>query len=135
MCLPAILAGEGLNFLSPLPQAVAAAAQAGLLQQQAELERKAAELEKKERELQSSAASINREYRFQQHRGSGVPGALGWPGFGEGAAVVGATRLFSGPSEPSQHRTCHPTADRVGKELREHPLWWVSALSTCLWLL
>lgn len=47
--------------LSPL-QAVAAAAQAGLLQQQAELERKAAELEKKERELQSHAASIDREY-------------------------------------------------------------------------
>ncbi|NXX73963.1 SCAM2 protein, partial [Urocolius indicus] len=43
----------------PTPQAVAAAAQAGLLQQQAELERKAAELEKKERELQSNAASIN----------------------------------------------------------------------------
>ena len=41
---------------------MAAAAQAGLLQQQAELERKAAELEKKERELQSNAASINREY-------------------------------------------------------------------------
>ncbi|NXS05218.1 SCAM2 protein, partial [Oxylabes madagascariensis] len=41
------------------PQAVAAAAQAGLLQQQAELERKAAELEKKERELQSHAASID----------------------------------------------------------------------------
>uniref|UniRef100_A0A8C0AQW4 Secretory carrier-associated membrane protein n=1 Tax=Buteo japonicus TaxID=224669 RepID=A0A8C0AQW4_9AVES len=38
-------------------QAVAAAAQAGLLQQQAELERKAAELEKKERELQSNAAT------------------------------------------------------------------------------
>lgn len=42
---------------------MAAAAQAGLLQQQAELERKAAELEKKERELQSNAASINRECR------------------------------------------------------------------------
>uniref|UniRef100_A0A8D2NHF5 Secretory carrier-associated membrane protein n=1 Tax=Zonotrichia albicollis TaxID=44394 RepID=A0A8D2NHF5_ZONAL len=41
------------------PCAVAAAAQAGLLQQQAELERKAAELEKKERELQSHAASID----------------------------------------------------------------------------
>lgn len=51
----------GLTSLSPL-QAVAAAAQAGLLQQQAELERKAAELEKKERELQSHAASIDREY-------------------------------------------------------------------------
>ncbi|NXK66763.1 SCAM2 protein, partial [Sylvietta virens] len=45
--------------VEPTPQAVAAAAQAGLLQQQAELERKAAELEKKERELQSHAASIN----------------------------------------------------------------------------
>ncbi|KFP91341.1 Secretory carrier-associated membrane protein 2, partial [Apaloderma vittatum] len=45
--------------VEPTPQAVAAAAQAGLLQQQAELERKAAELEKKERELQSNAASIN----------------------------------------------------------------------------
>ncbi|NXU72289.1 SCAM2 protein, partial [Oreotrochilus melanogaster] len=45
--------------LEPTPQAVAAAAQAELLQQQAELERKAAELEKKERELQSSAASID----------------------------------------------------------------------------
>ncbi|NXA52405.1 SCAM2 protein, partial [Nothocercus julius] len=43
----------------PTPQAVAAAAQAGLLQQQAELERKAAELEKKERELQNHAAGIN----------------------------------------------------------------------------
>ncbi|XP_038040863.1 secretory carrier-associated membrane protein 2 isoform X1 [Anas platyrhynchos] len=54
-------AGGGLLdlSLSPLFQAVAAAAQAGLLQQQAELERKAAELEKKERELQSNAASIN----------------------------------------------------------------------------
>lgn len=60
----------GLSSLSSLsslmslcpPQAVAAAAQAGLLQQQAELERKAAELEKKERELQSHAASIDREY-------------------------------------------------------------------------
>lgn len=46
---------------------MAAAAQAGLLQQQAELERKAAELEKKERELQSHAASIDREYSFLQH--------------------------------------------------------------------
>ncbi|XP_009332420.1 PREDICTED: secretory carrier-associated membrane protein 2 [Pygoscelis adeliae] len=45
--------------VEPTPQAVAAAAQAGLLQQQAELERKAAELEKKERELQSNTASIN----------------------------------------------------------------------------
>ncbi|XP_064524573.1 secretory carrier-associated membrane protein 2 isoform X1 [Pseudopipra pipra] len=45
--------------VEPTPQAVAAAAQAGLLQQQAELERKAAELEKKERELQSNSASIN----------------------------------------------------------------------------
>ncbi|NWJ11578.1 SCAM2 protein, partial [Crypturellus undulatus] len=45
--------------VEPTPQAVAAAAQAGLLQQQAELERKAAELEKKERELQNHAAGIN----------------------------------------------------------------------------
>ncbi|NWT01624.1 SCAM2 protein, partial [Mionectes macconnelli] len=45
--------------VEPTPQAVAAAAQAGLLQQQAELERKAAELEKKERELQNNSASIN----------------------------------------------------------------------------
>ncbi|KFW84628.1 Secretory carrier-associated membrane protein 2, partial [Phalacrocorax carbo] len=45
--------------VEPTPQAVAAAAQAELLQQQAELERKAAELEKKERELQSNTASIN----------------------------------------------------------------------------
>ncbi|KAJ6664140.1 hypothetical protein lerEdw1_008355 [Lerista edwardsae] len=41
------------------PQAVASAAQAGLLQQQEELERKAAELERKERELQNNAASFN----------------------------------------------------------------------------
>ncbi|KFU92399.1 Secretory carrier-associated membrane protein 2, partial [Chaetura pelagica] len=45
--------------MEPTPQAVAAAAQAELLQQQAELERKAAELEKKERELQNNAASFN----------------------------------------------------------------------------
>ncbi|KFV52792.1 Secretory carrier-associated membrane protein 2, partial [Tyto alba] len=45
--------------VEPTPQAVAAAAQAGLLQQQAELERKAAELEKKERELQNNAAGFN----------------------------------------------------------------------------
>lgn len=58
-----VLGGEGLRDLLSfcLLQAVAAAAQAGLLQQQAELERKAAELEKKERELQNNAASINRE--------------------------------------------------------------------------
>lgn len=73
LCLPPVSAWEGLTFVSPLLQAVAAAAQAGLLQQQAELERKAAELEKKERELQSSAASINREYRFRQRRGSAAP--------------------------------------------------------------
>ncbi|CAI5783614.1 carrier-associated membrane 2 isoform X2 [Podarcis lilfordi] len=40
-------------------QAVASAAQAGLLQQQEELERKAAELDRKERELQNSAAGFN----------------------------------------------------------------------------
>lgn len=55
-------------FFSLLFQAVAAAAQAGLLQQQAELERKAAELEKKERELQSNAASINCEWEHDQGR-------------------------------------------------------------------
>ncbi|XP_048337615.1 secretory carrier-associated membrane protein 2 [Sphaerodactylus townsendi] len=43
----------------PTPQAVASAAQAGLLQQQEELERKAAELERKERELQNSAAGFD----------------------------------------------------------------------------
>ncbi|KAJ7311167.1 hypothetical protein JRQ81_006773 [Phrynocephalus forsythii] len=40
-------------------QAVASAAQAGLLQQQEELERKAAELDRKERELQNSTAGFN----------------------------------------------------------------------------
>nr|XP_056721922.1 secretory carrier-associated membrane protein 2 isoform X2 [Euleptes europaea] len=45
--------------VEPTPQAVASAAQAGLLQQQEELERKAAELERKERELQNSAAGFN----------------------------------------------------------------------------
>lgn len=40
-------------------QAVAAAAQAGLLRQQEELDRKAAELERKERELQNTAASLH----------------------------------------------------------------------------
>ncbi|KQK75076.1 Secretory carrier-associated membrane protein 2 [Amazona aestiva] len=54
---------SGLDEFNPFSEssqlAVAAAAQAGLLQQQAELERKAAELEKKERELQSHAASID----------------------------------------------------------------------------
>uniref|UniRef100_A0A8C0AQX6 Secretory carrier-associated membrane protein n=1 Tax=Buteo japonicus TaxID=224669 RepID=A0A8C0AQX6_9AVES len=52
---------SGLDEFNPFSEssqlAVAAAAQAGLLQQQAELERKAAELEKKERELQSNAAT------------------------------------------------------------------------------
>uniref|UniRef100_A0A8C0VPJ1 Secretory carrier-associated membrane protein n=1 Tax=Cyanistes caeruleus TaxID=156563 RepID=A0A8C0VPJ1_CYACU len=56
LCIP----GGGFSGVEgPLVGAVAAAAQAGLLQQQAELERKAAELEKKERELQSHAASID----------------------------------------------------------------------------
>ncbi|XP_053127952.1 secretory carrier-associated membrane protein 2 isoform X2 [Hemicordylus capensis] len=45
--------------VEPTPQAVASAAQAGLLQQQEELERKAAELERKERELQNSAANFD----------------------------------------------------------------------------
>ncbi|KAM7151421.1 secretory carrier-associated membrane protein 2 [Macrochelys suwanniensis] len=45
--------------VEPTPQAVASAAQAGLLQQQEELERKAAELERKERELQNNAADFN----------------------------------------------------------------------------
>ncbi|XP_075753531.1 secretory carrier-associated membrane protein 2 isoform X2 [Pelodiscus sinensis] len=45
--------------VEPTPQAVASAAQAGLLQQQEELERKAAELERKERELQNNAAAFN----------------------------------------------------------------------------
>lgn len=40
-------------------QAVAAAAQAGLLRQQEELDRKAAELERKERELQNTAANLH----------------------------------------------------------------------------
>lgn len=43
----------------PTPQAVAAAAQAGLLRQQEELDRKAAELERKERELQNTAANLH----------------------------------------------------------------------------
>lgn len=43
----------------PSPQAVAAAAQAGLLRQQEELDRKAAELERKERELQNTAANLH----------------------------------------------------------------------------
>ncbi|XP_023418071.1 secretory carrier-associated membrane protein 2 isoform X3 [Cavia porcellus] len=47
------------SCLRTLPQAVAAAAQAGLLRQQEELDRKAAELERKERELQSTAASLH----------------------------------------------------------------------------
>ncbi|NXS94060.1 SCAM2 protein, partial [Jacana jacana] len=62
--------------VEPSPQAVAAAAQAGLLQQQAELERKAAELEKKERELQNNAASINSEYCSLQRLC--CPGEPGW---------------------------------------------------------
>nr|XP_020669834.1 secretory carrier-associated membrane protein 2 [Pogona vitticeps] len=45
--------------VEPTPQAVASAAQAGLLQQQEELERKAAELDRKERELQNSTAGFN----------------------------------------------------------------------------
>ncbi|XP_074088824.1 secretory carrier-associated membrane protein 2 isoform X1 [Macrotis lagotis] len=45
--------------VEPTPQAVASAAQAGLLQQQEELERKAAELDRKERELQNTAANLH----------------------------------------------------------------------------
>lgn len=45
--------------MEPTPQAVASAAQAGLLQQQEELERKAAELDRKERELQNAAANLH----------------------------------------------------------------------------
>lgn len=73
---------------------MAAAAQAGLLQQQAELERKAAELDKKERELQSNAASINRECRSPQ-RGPclGKPGLSGF----EGAQPVQAFAAFYKP--------------------------------------
>ncbi|XP_005393590.1 PREDICTED: secretory carrier-associated membrane protein 2 isoform X1 [Chinchilla lanigera] len=57
-----LLGGDSVlrdSCLRTLPQAVAAAAQAGLLRQQEELDRKAAELERKERELQSTAASLN----------------------------------------------------------------------------
>ncbi|XP_072484429.1 secretory carrier-associated membrane protein 2 [Notamacropus eugenii] len=45
--------------VEPTPQAVASAAQAGLLQQQEELERKAAELDRKERELQNATANLH----------------------------------------------------------------------------
>ncbi|XP_069480614.1 secretory carrier-associated membrane protein 2 [Ambystoma mexicanum] len=44
--------------VEPSPQAVAAAAQASLLQQQEELEKKAAELERKEREMQNVDVNV-----------------------------------------------------------------------------
>lgn len=55
---PAVLQ-PSVEPAQPTPQAVAAAAQAGLLRQQEELDRKAAELERKERELQSTAANLH----------------------------------------------------------------------------
>lgn len=55
---PAVLQ-PSVEPAQPTPQAVAAAAQAGLLRQQEELDRKAAELERKERELQNSAANLH----------------------------------------------------------------------------
>ncbi|XP_020034345.1 secretory carrier-associated membrane protein 2 isoform X2 [Castor canadensis] len=55
---PAVLQ-PSVEPTQPTPQAVAAAAQAGLLRQQEELDRKAAELERKERELQNAAANLH----------------------------------------------------------------------------
>lgn len=55
---PAVLQ-PSVEPAQPTPQAVAAAAQAGLLRQQEELDRKAAELERKERELQNTAANLH----------------------------------------------------------------------------
>lgn len=55
---PAVLQ-PSVEPAQPTPQAVAAAAQAGLLRQQEELDRKAAELERKERELQNTAAHLH----------------------------------------------------------------------------
>lgn len=112
---------------------MAAAAQAGLLQQQAELERKAAELEKKERELQSNTASINREYRFLQRPARNECDAQGSPGrlvcrdvmkaqpVQVYAAFLEATCLSSSPSQlwqPSWDRTCHPRTYQMGKRAR-----------------
>lgn len=102
---------------------MAAAAQAGLLQQQAELERKAAELEKKERELQSNAASINRECRSPQ-RGP-CPGEPGLSGFERGSACPSVRSFLQAvclSSRPSQQHSCdcicHPIADKVGNKFR-----------------
>uniref|UniRef100_A0A8C8Z5T5 Secretory carrier-associated membrane protein n=1 Tax=Prolemur simus TaxID=1328070 RepID=A0A8C8Z5T5_PROSS len=55
---PAVLQ-PSVEPTQPTPQAVASAAQAGLLRQQEELDRKAAELERKERELQNTVASLH----------------------------------------------------------------------------
>ncbi|XP_012867421.1 PREDICTED: secretory carrier-associated membrane protein 2 [Dipodomys ordii] len=55
---PAVLQ-PSVEPTEPHPQAVVAAAQAGLLRQQEELDRKAAELERKERELQNTAANLH----------------------------------------------------------------------------
>lgn len=116
---------------------MAAAAQAGLLQQQAELERKAAELEKKERELQSNAASINREYCFLQcpaHNECDARGSLSCLACQDlkKAQPVQVYAAFSEamcPScSPSQLRqpfwdsTCHPITDKAGNELRDKML-------------
>ncbi|XP_008586777.1 PREDICTED: secretory carrier-associated membrane protein 2 isoform X3 [Galeopterus variegatus] len=55
---PAVLQ-PSVEPTQPTPQAVAAAAQAGLLRQQEELDRKAAELDRKERELQNTVANLH----------------------------------------------------------------------------
>lgn len=108
---------------------MAAAAQAGLLQQQAELERKAAELEKKERELQSNAASINREYCFlpcparNERDAQGSLGRLVCQDLMKAqpvqvyAAFLETVCLSSSRSQlwqPSWDCTCHPITDKVG---------------------
>ncbi|XP_064123337.1 secretory carrier-associated membrane protein 2 isoform X2 [Loxodonta africana] len=54
---PAVLQ-PSVEPAQPTPQAVASAAQAGLLRQQEELDRKAAELDRKERELQNTVANL-----------------------------------------------------------------------------
>lgn len=116
---------------------MAAAAQAGLLQQQAELERKAAELEKKERELQSNAASINREYCFMQcpaHNECDAQGSLSclacqdlkkaqpvqvYAAFSE--AMCPSCSL-SQLQQPFWDSTCHPVTDKAGSKLRDKML-------------
>ncbi|KAM9586484.1 secretory carrier-associated membrane protein 2 isoform 1-T1 [Trichechus inunguis] len=55
---PAVLQ-PSVEPAQPTPQAIASAAQAGLLRQQEELNRKAAELERKERELQNTVANLS----------------------------------------------------------------------------